>query len=128
MANELRGRKIAFLATDGVEQVELTEPWKAIKAAGAQPELISLKPGKIQGVNGMDKADTFPVDRVVAEARAEDYDALVLPGGVANPDFLRTNPDAVVPHGTVVRRHEPPLATSGADGRAVCGAGAAQQR
>src|SRR4051795_1691925 len=95
MANELRGRKIAFLATDGVEQVELTEPWKAIKAAGAQPELISLKPGKIQGVNGMDKADTFPVDRVVAEAGAEDYDALVLPGGVANPDFLRTNPDAV---------------------------------
>jgi len=95
MANELRGRKIAFLATDGVEQVELTEPWKAIKAAGAQPELISLKPGKIQGVNGMDKADSFPVDWVVSEARAEDYDALVLPGGVANPDFLRTNPDAV---------------------------------
>lgn len=95
MANELRGRTIAFLATDGVEQVELTEPWGAVKRAGGAPQLVSLKPGTIQGVNNMDKGDTFPVDRTVTEARADDYDALVLPGGVANPDFLRTNQDAV---------------------------------
>jgi protease I len=95
MANELQGRRIAFLATDGVEQVELTEPWKAVKTAGAQPQLISIKSGKIQGVNGMEKGDTFPVDRPIAEARADEYDALVLPGGVANPDKLRVNQDAV---------------------------------
>ena len=95
MAQELQGRKIAFLATDGVEQVELTKPWEAAKNAGAQTELISIKTGAIQGVNGMDKADTFPVNRLASEAHASDYDALVLPGGVANPDKLRTNKDAV---------------------------------
>jgi protease I len=95
MANELQGRKIAFLATDGVEQVELTQPWDAVKKAGATPELISIKSGRIQGVNGMDKADTFPVDRTVDQVRAADYDALVLPGGVANPDKLRMNDRAV---------------------------------
>lgn len=91
----LTGRKIAFLATDGVEQVELTEPWQALERAGARPELISLRPGRIQGVHGQEKGDTFPVDRVVGEVRAEEYDALVLPGGVANPDTLRTDPRAV---------------------------------
>src|SRR5690348_10275789 len=95
MANELRGKRIAFLATDGVEQIELTEPWKAAKNAGAQVELLSIKSGRIQGVNGMDKADTFPVDRLVTDARAEEYDGLVLPGGVANPDHLRMNPEAM---------------------------------
>ncbi len=95
MADELRGKRIAFLATDGVEQVELTDPWKAVESAGAEPELISIKPDQIQGVNGMDKADTFTVDKTVAEANPEDYDALVLPGGVANPDKLRTDEDAV---------------------------------
>ena len=95
MANELRGKKVAFLATDGVEQVELTEPRKAVEAAGAQTDLISIKSGNIQGVNGMNKGDTLPVDKTVAEARASDYDALVLPGGVANPDKLRVNKDAV---------------------------------
>ncbi len=95
MANELQGKKIAFLATDGVEQVELTEPRKAIEEAGAQVELISLEAGEIQGVNHLDKGDTFPVDRAVADANAEAYDGLVLPGGVANPDFLRMNQDAV---------------------------------
>src|SRR5579859_5090422 len=95
MANELQGKKVAFLATDGVEQVELTEPWKAVKEAGAQPQLISLKEGQIQGVNHMDKGDMFAVDVVVNAAQVADYDALVLPGGVANPDYLRMDKNAV---------------------------------
>jgi protease I len=95
MAQELQGKMIAFLATDGVEQVELTEPWKAVQNAGGQPQLLSNKTGRIQGVNGMDKADTFPVDKPVSQASAQDYDALVLPGGVANPDKLRMDPQAV---------------------------------
>jgi protease I len=91
----LNDKRVAFLATDGVEQIELTEPWKAVEAAGGKPELISLQEGEIQGYNHLDKADTFKVDRVVAAADAGDYDALVLPGGVANPDRLRTDEDAV---------------------------------
>jgi protease I len=93
---ELDGKRIAFLvANEGVEQVELTEPWKAVEEAGAQPELISLKEGKAQAFNHLDKADTFDVDRTVADADASDYDGLVLPGGVANPDILRTDKKAV---------------------------------
>jgi protease I len=95
MARELSGKAIAFLATDGVEQVELTEPWHAVENAGGRPELISIKEGRIQGVHGMDKADTFPVDKLVSQVRAEDYDGLVQPGGVANPDFLRMDQHAV---------------------------------
>jgi protease I len=95
MANRLSGRKVAFLATDGVEQVELTEPWKAVENEGGRPELISLESGDIQGFDHLDQADTFTVDRPVADADMSDYDGLVLPGGVANPDFLRTNADAV---------------------------------
>jgi protease I len=95
MANELQGKKIAFLATDMVEQVELTEPWKAVQKAGGQPELVSLKPGKIQGFNHYDKADTFEVDKTVEEVSASDYDGLVQPGGVGNPDTLRTDENAV---------------------------------
>lgn len=95
MTNELQGNRIAFLATDGVEQVELTEPWQAVTNAGGHPELVSIEPGQIQGVNGMDKADTFPVDTTVDQVMAADYDGLVLPGGVANPDKLRMNPRAV---------------------------------
>jgi protease I len=95
MANELQGKKIAFLAADGVEQVELTDPWKAVEQAGGEPELVSLEPGEIQGVNHMDKGDAFRVDKTVADADASEYDALVQPGGVANPDFLRMNEDAV---------------------------------
>jgi protease I len=95
VANELQGRRIAFLATDMVEQVELTEPWKAVKEAGGQPELISLEEGEIQGFNHYDKADTFPVDKTVEEARADDYDALVIPGGVGNPDTMRMDENAV---------------------------------
>jgi protease I len=95
VAGELQGKRIAFVATDGVEQVEYTEPRKAVEDAGAQVELISMKPGQIQGVNHMDKGDTFPVDKTAAEANPDDYDGLVLPGGVANPDRLRTDPDVV---------------------------------
>jgi protease I len=95
VAGELQGKKVAFLATDGVEQVEYTDPRKAIEHAGAEAYLVSLKPGEIQGFNHLDKADRFPVDVAVADARVEDYDALVLPGGVANPDAMRLDPDAV---------------------------------
>ena len=96
MADKLQNKRIAFLvAPEGVEQVELTEPWKAVEAAGGTPELLSTDSGEIQAFNHLDKADTFPVDRTVADANASDYDGLVLPGGVANPDFLRTDEDAV---------------------------------
>ena len=92
---ELTGKRIAFLATDMVEQVELTEPWKAVEQAGGTPELVSLEEGEIQGFDHYDKADTFPVDRAVSEVTADDYDGLVLPGGVGNPDTLRADEDAV---------------------------------
>jgi len=92
---ELTGKRIAFLATDMVEQVELTEPWKAVEEAGGTPELVSLEEGEIQGFDHYDKADTFRVDRVVSEVTADDYDGLVLPGGVGNPDTLRSDEDAV---------------------------------
>jgi protease I len=95
VADKLQGKRVAFLATDMVEQVELTEPWKAVEEAGGQPELLSLEEGEIQGFNHYDKADTFKVDRTVEEARADDYDALVIPGGVGNPDTLRGDENAV---------------------------------
>jgi protease I len=95
VAGELQGKKVAFLATDGVEQIEYTEPRKAVEQAGATAHLVSLEGGEIQGFNHLDKGDRFPVDVAVADAREADYDALVLPGGVANPDFLRTDQDAV---------------------------------
>ena len=93
---DLSNKRIAFLAAnEGVEQVELTEPWKAVEQAGAKPELISIEEGQVQAFNHLDKADKFDVDRTVADANESDYDALVLPGGVANPDFLRTDEQAV---------------------------------
>jgi protease I len=95
VAGELQGRKVAFLATDGVEQIEYTEPRKAVEQAGAEAHLVSLEPGEIQGFNHLDKGDRFPVDKAVVQASAGDYDGLVLPGGVANPDFLRADKDAV---------------------------------
>ena len=95
MSDQLSGKKVAFLATDGFEQVELTQPWDAIKSAGATVELVSLESGKIQGFNHLDKADEFSVDKVLSEADPADYVGLVLPGGVANPDSLRTHPEAV---------------------------------
>ncbi|MEW2544283.1 type 1 glutamine amidotransferase domain-containing protein [Streptomyces sp. NPDC047002] len=88
--------RVAFLmAPEGVEQVELTEPWKAVGDAGGERHLVSTEAGRIQGFDHLDKADTFPVDRTVGEASVDDYDGLVLPGGVANPDFLRTDKGAV---------------------------------
>ncbi|MFD5475159.1 type 1 glutamine amidotransferase domain-containing protein [Streptomyces sp. NPDC127105] len=88
--------RIAFLtAPEGVEQVELTEPWKAVKDAGHEPVLVSTKSGQIQAFDHLDKADTFPVDAVVDEASPDSFGALVLPGGVANPDFLRMDEKAV---------------------------------
>lgn len=95
MANRLEGRRVAFLATDGVEQIELTEPWKQVEAEGGTPDLISIESGEIQGFQHLDRGDTFSVDRTAADADPDDYDGLVLPGGVANPDFLRTDEDAV---------------------------------
>ena len=95
MADELQGKRIAFLAADGVEQVELTEPWKAVEQAGGEPELLSIKSGEILAFDHLDHGDTFTVDKEVARADSSDYDALVLPGGVANPDFLRGDETAV---------------------------------
>jgi deglycase len=96
MSDEITGKRVAFLvANEGIEQVELTEPWKAVEAAGGRPELIAPEPGDAQAFNHLDKADTYEVDETVSNADAADYDALVLPGGVANPDTLRTDPAAV---------------------------------
>jgi protease I len=91
----LKGRRVAILATDGVEQVELVEPRKALDDAGAITHLIAPKAGTIQGMNHDEKADQLPVDRVLADVHASEYDALLLPGGVANPDKLRTDEKAV---------------------------------
>ena len=95
MTASIQGKRVAFLATDGVEEVEYTEPRKAVESAGGTAELISIKDGDIQAVNHMDKAGRYRVEKKVADADAGAYDALVLPGGVANPDFLRMDPDAV---------------------------------
>lgn len=95
MDKPLKQKVIAFLATDGVEEVELTQPWKAIQDAGAEVHLVSLEAGEIQAFNHLDKASKYPVDRVVDDASAGDYDGLCLPGGVANPDALRQNETAV---------------------------------
>ena len=92
---QLDGKRIAFLATDGVEEVEYTEPREAVEKAGAQADLISLKSGKIQSMNHHEKSKTYEVARAVKDADPSEYDALVLPGGVANPDNLRTDADAV---------------------------------
>jgi protease I len=95
MTNDITGQKVAFLATEGVEQVELEQPWQAVEDAGGEPELVSLDEGEVQAFQHLDKGDTFPVDRTAKGARADDYAGLVLPGGVANPDFLRMDEDAV---------------------------------
>jgi protease I len=95
MANELKGKRVAIVATDMVEQVELLEPRKALDEAGAQTEVISIEPGKIRGFNHYDKGDEIPVDRTIEEASADEYDALMLPGGVGNPDVLRMDENVV---------------------------------
>lgn len=95
MANELKGKRIAIVATDGFEQSELIEPKKALESVGAKVEVVAPKPGEIQGMQHHDKADRIKVDRTVDQAKPAEYDGLVLPGGVANPDALRTDPRVV---------------------------------
>ncbi|MDQ2629371.1 MAG: type 1 glutamine amidotransferase [Actinomycetota bacterium] len=96
MSDRLQGKKIAFLtANEGVEQVELTEPMKAVREAGAEAELLAPEAGEIQAFNHLDKGDAFQVDRTAGDADPGEYDGLVLPGGVANPDQLRTKPEAL---------------------------------
>ncbi len=96
MADELKDLKIAILATDGVEQVELTDPKKAIEDAGGETELLSLESGEIRGFEHIDPSgDTFEVDKTVSDASPDDYDGLLLPGGVINGDFIRGDADAV---------------------------------
>lgn len=96
MSEELTGITVAFLvAPEGIEQVELTEPWKAVEATGGSAKLISTDSGTVQAYNHLDKSDTFPVDATVESVSVDDFDALVLPGGVANPDALRMNSSAV---------------------------------
>jgi protease I len=107
MSNQLKGKRIAFLATDGFEQVEFTQPWQAVKNAGATVELVSLKKGTIQGFNHTDKGDSFKVDKTVDEVKASDYHGLVLPGGVHNPDALRTNKKAVEFVRDFFKQHKP---------------------
>ena len=93
---DLTGKKIAFaVAKEGIEQIELTSPWEAVRDAGGQPVLVSVEKGQVQAFNHFDKADTFDVDDTFAAADATSYDGLVLPGGVGNPDALRTDADAV---------------------------------
>ncbi|MFD1813770.1 type 1 glutamine amidotransferase domain-containing protein [Rhodococcus gannanensis] len=96
MTDALRNRKVAFLvAPEGTEQVELTDPWASVRAAGGSPVLVSTDSGSIQAFRHLDRGDSFPVDAVVSDVGAADFDALVLPGGVANPDFLRMQGEAV---------------------------------
>lgn len=95
MSSALQNKTIAILATDGVEQVELTEPRKAVEQAGATTRLLSIKDGEIQGMNHDKPADKLKVDGRVADAKVEEFDALILPGGVANPDALRMDEAAV---------------------------------
>jgi protease I len=93
---DLKGRTIAFLvAPEGIEQVELTDPWAAVENAGGSPKLLSIESGEVQAYHHLDKGDTFAVDAVVGDADPASYDGLVLPGGVANPDALRMDEDAV---------------------------------
>ena len=96
MSDQLSDKKIAFLvANEGVERVELTEPRKAVEDAGASTEIVSLEAGEVQSFDHLDKSEKFTVDRTAGEVSSENYDALVLPGGVANPDILRMDDDAV---------------------------------
>jgi protease I len=107
MAGKLDGKKIAILATDGVEEVELTEPRKALEEAGAQTDLVSLDDGEILAFNHLDHGDKLPVDKKVSDVSADDYDGLLIPGGVANGDFLRADEDAVRFTADFAKAHKP---------------------
>jgi protease I len=95
MERKLDGKKVAILVADGFEQVEMTKPREALDEAGAETKIVSLKPGKIQGMHHADKGDKFDVDLTLDEARPEKFDALLIPGGLMNPDALRSNEDAL---------------------------------
>jgi protease I len=95
MADELKGKKIAFLFTEGAEQAEVKEPLKAVKEAGAEVDIVSLEKGQVEMWEHFDKGEKIEADKAVSDADASDYDGLVLPGGVANPDQLRADEDAV---------------------------------
>jgi len=107
MAGKLDGKKIAILATDGVEQIELTDPRKALEEAGAQTDLVSLDDGEIQAFNHLDHGDKLKVDKKVSDVSAGDYDGLLIPGGVANGDFLRADEDAVKLTADFAKAHKP---------------------
>lgn len=107
MSHSLEGKTVAMMATDGVEQIELTRPREELEAAGARVELVSIKSGSIDGFNHLDKADSFNVDKTVQQATVVEYHALVLPGGVANPDSLRLDEDAVAFVGGFVEAGKP---------------------
>jgi protease I len=112
MANELAGRRVAFMtANEDLERVELTTPWQAVKDAGGTPELLAPEAGQAQAFNHLDKADTFPANRAVGDADPADHDALVLPGGVANPDQLRMVPAAVEFARSMFRAGQPAAAS-----------------
>jgi protease I len=104
---QISGKKVAFLLTDGVEQVELTSPWNAVKEAGGVPTLVSPKSGRLQGYNGTEKGQTFAVDLAVAKAKAADFHALVIPGGVVNADHLRVDKDAQAFTRAFFEQHKP---------------------
>jgi len=95
MAGKLDGKKVAILVADGFEQVEMTKPREALDAAGAETKIVSLKSGQIQGMNHMERGDKFDVDLTLDHARPEEFDALMIPGGLYNPDALRLNEDAL---------------------------------
>lgn len=103
----IAGKRVAFLLTDGVEQVELTSPWDAVREAGGEPVLVAPKSGKVQGFDGTEKLDTFDVDLTAAEAKADDFDALVIPGGVVNADHLRVDKDAQAFARSFFEQHKP---------------------
>ncbi len=107
MPLDLKNKTIAFLATDGFEQIELTRPWKDIKDAGAKVVLISLEKDKIQGFNHFEKGDKFNVDQTIDNANASEFDGLVLPGGVHNPDTLRMNKSAIAFIKDFFKQHKP---------------------
>lgn len=107
MAEQLTGKKVAFLLTDGFEQVEFTEPWNALKYAGAEVTLVSPTEGTVLGLHHIDKADTFDVDLDIADADASDFDAIVLPGGVVNADDLRTDDASVAFVRDFFKQHKP---------------------
>src|SRR5437588_10455740 len=105
MAGELKGKRVAFLFTEGAEQVEVTEPLEAVKKAGADVDIVSLEQGEVEMWNHFDKGDKIKADKAVSDADASDYDALVLPGGVANPDILPGDSDAAAVVAPSVAQH-----------------------